>query len=288
MSKRIDEQILLRVQPILAKNKTLQDITNIEIQIKLLDKNKKSLTSKPFSDKIPKAERTSTISNIFKKYNSKYKGKYIIKYETSAKEIAEKLNIKESDENYKKISFLSFWIDADCNHKFTNEFEKWFDVEIENSCLNTWDKHTNRRIKTLHPKIRCKVKDFINQVQSELNIKLRVTTALRTISEQNNLYTQGRTKPGKKVTWVKGGYSFHNYGLAIDIIKIEKDGTVDWGNIQYFSKVAKVAKKLGFEWGGDWKSTPDMPHFQYTFGYTTSQLKRKFENGDLENDYVKI
>lgn len=132
MSKRIDEQILLRVQPILAKNKTLQDITNIEIQIKLLDKNKKSLTSKPFSDKISKAERTTAISNIFKKYNSKYNGEYIIKYETSAKEIAEKLNIKESDENYKKISFLSFWIDTDCNHKFTNEVENWFDVEIEN------------------------------------------------------------------------------------------------------------------------------------------------------------
>lgn len=121
MSKKIDEKMLLRVEPILAKTKTLQDLTHIEIQIKLLDKDKKSLTSKPFSNKELKAQKTSSISAIMKKYNSKYNAEDIIKYETSAKEVAKELGIEETDEKYKKISFLSFKIDANGNHDITVE-----------------------------------------------------------------------------------------------------------------------------------------------------------------------
>ncbi len=141
MSKKIDEQMLLCVEPILAKTKTLQDITNIKIQIKLLDKDKNTLTKNPFSDIIPKAEKTATISAILKKYNAtKYTAENIIKYETSAKEIAEKLNIKETDEKYKKVSFLSFKIDANGNHDITDETE-WYDVEIESEdCKNRFHK----------------------------------------------------------------------------------------------------------------------------------------------------
>lgn len=156
MNKRIDEQLLLRAQPILANNKTIHDIIDIEIQIKLLDKNKNYLTQQPFIDKIPKVERTATISNILNKYNSKYNGEYIIKYETSAKEVAKEIGIKETDENYKKISFLSFWIDVDCNHAFTNEVEKWFDVEIK----------TRLDINTLH--ISEDGKEFIKGYESEV------------------------------------------------------------------------------------------------------------------------
>ncbi|WP_428738640.1 M15 family metallopeptidase [Sulfurimonas sp.] len=152
----------------------------------------------------------------------------------------------------------------------------------------TWDVHTNKKIKTLHPKIRNLATEFINKVETQKNIRLRVTQALRTIDEQNQLYAQGRTTSGNKVTWVKGGYSFHNYGLAIDVVKIEKNGTINWNDTTYFSDIAQIGKSLGFEWGGDWTSTPDKPHFQYTFGYTTAQLKVKYDNGDLEDGYVKI
>ena len=32
-------------------------------------------------------------------------------------------------------------------------------------CKKTWDKHTNRRIKKVHPKIRCSAYNFINKVE---------------------------------------------------------------------------------------------------------------------------
>ena len=41
------------------------------------------------------------------------------------------------------------------------------------------------------------------------DVTIRITDYYRTIEEQNELYAQGRTKPGKIVTWVSNGYSIY-------------------------------------------------------------------------------
>ena len=122
----------------------------------------------------------------------------------------------------------------------------------------TWDKITDQRILTLDKSIQSDTVTFINEVFA-MGIKLRVTQALRTIAEQDELYAQGRTKPGKIVTNAKGGESIHNIGFAVDICEI-KDGKAFW-NIDY-DKIVPVAESLGFEWGGYFKSFTDKPHFQ--------------------------
>lgn len=113
-------------------------------------------------------------------------------------------------------------------------------------------------------------------------IWIQVTQGLRTIAEQNALYAQGRTTPGQIVTNAKGGTSYHNYGLSIDFVLLKPDGkTVTWdlntdfnsNNVKDWSEVVTEAKKLGFEWGGDWVSIKDYPHFQITFGLSISDLK---------------
>ena len=137
MSKRIDEKMLLRAEPILAIGQKIDDFKNIIIEINLLDKNKKPLTSRPLEKTIDKAEKTKDIKNILKEYNSEFKGEYIIKDITSAKEVAEKLEIEETDKRYSQISYLSFRIDANCSGKFDkSEAEKWFDVEIVKTKLH--------------------------------------------------------------------------------------------------------------------------------------------------------
>lgn len=131
MGKRIDEEMLLRAEPMLSNNKIIADVKNIKIEIKLLDEDKKDLTEITFIDKIPKAEKTADVQAILDKYNSSYSGEYIIKYETTAKKIANKLGIQEIDEKYKEISYLSFRIDADCSGTFDKtDTEQWFDVAI--------------------------------------------------------------------------------------------------------------------------------------------------------------
>ncbi|WP_337033185.1 M15 family metallopeptidase [Paenibacillus illinoisensis] len=126
-----------------------------------------------------------------------------------------------------------------------------------------------------------------------------ITQGLRTYREQDDLYAQGRTKPGSIVTNVKGGYSIHNFGFAIDYALLLKDGkTASWDTKRDdnqdhradFLQVAEEAKALGFEWGGDWKSFVDMPHLQMVFGLTTAQFRagKRPTQAQLDGALAKI
>jgi peptidoglycan L-alanyl-D-glutamate endopeptidase CwlK len=44
-------------------------------------------------------------------------------------------------------------------------------------------------------------------------------------------------------------------------------------------EIVKIAKLLGWEWGGDFKSRKDNPHFQKTFGFTVKHLRTLVEVG---------
>ncbi|MEJ9216554.1 M15 family metallopeptidase [Aneurinibacillus thermoaerophilus] len=112
-------------------------------------------------------------------------------------------------------------------------------------------------------------------------IYVLITQGYRSIAEQNELYAQGRTKPGKIVTNAKGGTSYHNYGLALDFALYTPDGKqVVWDMNTDFNQnhqkdwmeVVQMFKARGFEWGGDWRSFKDYPHVQMTFGFSIAQL----------------
>src|SRR3990167_968029 len=78
----------------------------------------------------------------------------------------------------------------------------------------------------------------------------------RTQAEQNALYEQGRTKPGKVVTWTRN--SKHIGGNAVDFAALV-NGTINWKE-ELYSPVARAFKAaakelgIGIEWGGDWKT----------------------------------
>jgi len=150
----------------------------------------------------------------------------------------------------------------------------------------TWDAPTDRRIKKLHPLVKATFIQFIIRAEQELGKQLRITSALRTIKEQNKLYEQGRTRPGKIVTNAKGGKSYHNFGLAVDIVEIKK-GKALWTNPDW-DKIAELGKNLGLEWGGDWVSIKDKPHFQLSFGKSTSKLFSLYKKGKRDGEYVRL
>ena len=54
-------------------------------------------------------------------------------------------------------------------------------------------------------------------------------------------------------------FSWHGYGLAVDVIHRTKEWSVPEA---WFEQVAVVFKKHGCKWGGDWKAR-DLPHFQW-------------------------
>ena len=82
----------------------------------------------------------------------------------------------------------------------------------------------------------------------------------RTYGEQNALYEQGRSKAGRIVTNARGGYSNHNFGVAFDIGVFEGGRYLD--ESPAYKAVGALGIKLGLEWGGNWKTIQDEPHFQ--------------------------
>lgn len=140
----------------------------------------------------------------------------------------------------------------------------------------------------MHPKLRDELKEQYLTINMRLpkGVRLRLTQTLRTFKEQSDLYEQGRSKPGNIVTNAKPGSSFHNYGLAFDIvILLDKDNngtfeSVSWSLDKHWMRVVDYFKSQGWTWGGDFKSFKDNPHFEKTFGYGWRDLINKEKDGE--------
>jgi hypothetical protein len=132
---------------------------------------------------------------------------------------------------------------------------------LKKTCSPWKDSYSEKRINSLDTRVKDPVSKFIKRANDELCIQLRVAQGLRTKAEQDDLYAQGRTKPGKIVTNARGGQSNHNSGVAIDVYIVKCDGTIDL-NKRIPQEVVDIAKQEGFEWGGDWKKFKDYPHFE--------------------------
>lgn len=75
------------------------------------------------------------------------------------------------------------------------------------------------------------------------------------------MYAQGRTAPGSIVSYAPPGDSFHQYGLAGDVVPRAYRNLPDWNpSGPLWPKLGAIGKSLGLVWGGDWKK-PDRPHF---------------------------
>ncbi|WP_066435514.1 M15 family metallopeptidase [Chryseobacterium sp. CCH4-E10] len=156
------------------------------------------------------------------------------------------------------------------------------------------DKVTKERISLLHPSVRAEVTKIIEQCDKALTgrAKIRITQGLRTFQEQDQLYTIGRSKPGKKVTNAKAGQSIHNYGLAVDIALIIDGKTASWDTKADWDGDKKsdwmecvaIFQANGWDWGGNWETFKDMPHFEKK-GYKWRVLINK--KRDKEN-YVML
>lgn len=114
-----------------------------------------------------------------------------------------------------------------------------------------------RDIEALLPNAQVACRAFLKECE-KIGLSVRITETYRSQERQNELYAQGRTKPGSKVTWTKN--SRHTSRRAWDICQNIKGREYDTSTC-FFEKCGGVAAKLGITWGGRWK-TPDRPHFE--------------------------
>ena len=156
----------------------------------------------------------------------------------------------------------------------------------------------NKKIELLHPVLRSQAQALYEEANLRLTgrAKMLIVSTLRTFAEQDELYAQGRTKPGKRITNAKGGQSLHNYGVAIDFALIIDGKTASWEDLKDFDgdrkadwmEIVEVFEAAGWEWGGRWKGFVDKPHLQKTFGNDWRTLLKRTQEGKMKDGYVRL
>lgn len=121
------------------------------------------------------------------------------------------------------------------------------------------DARSEKVIVSLQPPVQPLARALVQKSASN-GIRIKVLSGLRTYAEQDALYAQGRSAPGKVVTNARGGHSNHNFGIAFDVGVFE--GAKYLGDSPKYKAVGVLAMELGLEWGGNWKTIVDQPHFQ--------------------------
>ncbi len=136
-------------------------------------------------------------------------------------------------------------------------------------------------ISKCHPRLQKKAAE-LKKTCADRGYKIEIGESFRSAAEQDALYAQGRTKPGQIVTNARGSSysSMHQWGIAFDFYRNDGKGAYnESGN--FFENVGQIGKTLGLEWGGDWTSPVDRPHFQLPdWGSTPSILKKRYGNFD--------
>jgi peptidoglycan LD-endopeptidase CwlK len=144
------------------------------------------------------------------------------------------------------------------------------------------DQRSLTALQTLHPKFMQQAIDAWTKAEAAMppNVQVIVVCGIRTFAESDALYAQGRTTPGDIVTNAPAGESFHNYGLAFDFAMVT-DGKDDDVVGPHWMTVVGIMKAAGMEWGGDWASIKDYPHFENRFGYSWEELLAMHNAGNF-------
>ena len=129
----------------------------------------------------------------------------------------------------------------------------------------------SRALSDLNPLVRFKAMQWIDACK-KAGIDVLIYCTYRSAQEQDELYKIGRDIPGKRVTNAKGSESLHQYRVAWDAVPLI-NGKPAWSDNMLYSKMGAIAKEMGIEWAGTWKSMKETAHFQFTNGLTLKDFQ---------------
>lgn len=119
-----------------------------------------------------------------------------------------------------------------------------------------FSQRSENNLRGVHP-------DLVKVVRLALELSpvdFGITEGLRTVERQKQLVAEGKSQTMN---------SRHISGHAVDVFAYPTPaGSWDWQCYQQISQAFKQAgKNLGIpvEWGGDWKTLKDGPHFQLPY-----------------------
>lgn len=125
---------------------------------------------------------------------------------------------------------------------------------------------SSRRIDDLNVELQIKFHQF-RIAADAAGVQFMVTSTYRSQEEQDELYSQGRTKPGKIVTWTKS--SKHTERKAFDVAVLNENNQPTWNlkadvdkdSVPDYEELGRIGEHLGLTWGGSWKKK-DYCHFE--------------------------
>ncbi|MDD2465646.1 MAG: M15 family metallopeptidase [Desulfobulbus sp.] len=144
--------------------------------------------------------------------------------------------------------------------------------------VNPWARNSDLHL--LHPRVR----QAVVQVQTSLNgegIPFKVFEAFRFPQRQADLYAQGRSKPGRIVTYAKPWSSYHQYGMAVDFVLYENKSW-SWDDStaakkQWWRRLHELGRQYGLM-----PLDFEVPHLQVA-GTSSSALKQgRYPDGSDE------
>ncbi len=145
----------------------------------------------------------------------------------------------------------------------------------------TFDDRSEINLATLHPEMQKAMRAFLGvakTIAAKTGHDVKVISGTRSYMEQDALYAKGRTIPNTSiVTRAKAGFSLHNFGISADIGIFK--GKEYFGEHPLYHELGTLGKSLGMEWGGDWKSIVDEPHYQ---------LRPAWAKGMSEHDMLAV
>jgi peptidoglycan L-alanyl-D-glutamate endopeptidase CwlK len=116
------------------------------------------------------------------------------------------------------------------------------------------------RLQEVHPELARRVENLADALSIQ-GIFIEVDTALRSAMQQDTLWGQGRTLPGKIVTHARGYQSNHVIGCAVDIAPDDSiTDRPDWNaDHPAWQAIVRMASSFGLRDGVSWH---DMPHLE--------------------------
>lgn len=135
-----------------------------------------------------------------------------------------------------------------------------------------------QRLTLVHPRL----STLMYQLELQMSEQIGITQGLRRSDEQKALYAQGRQPLGvvnqlrlavgwspineeeneDTVTKAQPGYSWHEFGMAVDVVPFDSQMHPDWNETHpVWVEIMTKGSALGLTSGKSWN---DEPHFQLT------------------------
>jgi peptidoglycan L-alanyl-D-glutamate endopeptidase CwlK len=168
----------------------------------------------------------------------------------------------------------------------TESAQELFDIyhQLTQNDYQKLDTRSEINLHTLHPEAQRLARELEMRFASwstttKIYANIKVISGTRSYNEQNQLYRIGRYGDKRpKVTNARGGQSNHNFGIAWDI-GIFNNGKY-LAESELYIAAGNIGVDLGLEWGGNWKTFKDRPHFQLKTGLSVSEIRSRFEKGE--------